>query len=602
MALTKCSKCKKRNLKKCINCVTKFVKQISIKKRIIILVIIFLIPLTTLMAAVIVPRINHNEENEISEQVVIKLLGETNITINMYEEYTSEGAIVIINGEETEHEVKVIGEVDTQLPGEYIIRYQFQEYEAIRTVTVIDNVPPIIKLKGRSEITIAEGDEYKELGAEAHDNVDGDISYRIVITGEVGKRIGTYKITYTVSDTAGNESYVTRDVKVIRRNVIRQAPVEVRPPEPPRTGCNNNNEVTRFQFINNGIRVFGTNRANIRSISLIDSAGNARATVNTVRSGNTYRADLRLNNLSNGNYFLYLNTGTTTTTTHCEPNEENNLVCEERETVSGTRQRAITCLTTWGRPGRARKGNSLATFSYPNNNIQVNISNFRFSYDILIDVGHGERDPGAVNSTHFESHLNLTVSLYEAKRFEEHGLRVGLNRTNNNVQMLRGPSYLTDFQRRIYGLGHYGAVSRVVFSNHHNSSGDTRRNGPEIIVPASFSATQLAPERRILNDWMNFTPNLLAGQMRFYTRDFDSERFLSKINGQVHNVRDWYAVNRIPLELFNVKAVIFEPAYMSNRANFQWYWHEENWIQMSEMKIRTYVEHLGITYVPPTTN
>jgi len=52
--------------------------------------------------------------------------------------------------------------------------------------------------------------------------------------------------------------------------------------------------------------------------------------------------------------------------------------------------------------------------------------------------------------------------------------------------------------------------------------------------------------------------------------------------------------------LFNVKAVIFEPAYMSNSANFRWYWLEENWIQMSEMKIRTYVEQLGLKYIEPS--
>ncbi|MCB0469258.1 MAG: DUF5011 domain-containing protein, partial [Flavobacteriaceae bacterium] len=57
---------------------------------------------------------------------------------------------------------------------------------------------------------------YTELGATAVDNVDGDISANIVIGGSVNTSVvGTYQVTYNVSDTAGNAAVqVIRTVEV----------------------------------------------------------------------------------------------------------------------------------------------------------------------------------------------------------------------------------------------------------------------------------------------------------------------------------------------------------------------------------------------------
>src|SRR5699024_10693502 len=50
----------------------------------------------------------------------------------------------------------------------------------------------------------------------AEDNVDGDITDDIEITGEVNtNKVGDYTITYTVSDAAGNETVKERQIKII---------------------------------------------------------------------------------------------------------------------------------------------------------------------------------------------------------------------------------------------------------------------------------------------------------------------------------------------------------------------------------------------------
>lgn len=85
------------------------------------------------------------------------------------------------------------------------------------TVTVtIDNVKPTITLKGASSLTVAAGSAYTDLGATATDNVDGDISAKITTTGSVNTNtLGTYTITYNVTDAAGNAAEaVTRTITV----------------------------------------------------------------------------------------------------------------------------------------------------------------------------------------------------------------------------------------------------------------------------------------------------------------------------------------------------------------------------------------------------
>ena len=80
-----------------------------------------------------------------------------------------------------------------------------------------DIMAPILTLNGDEIIVLALGEEYIEQGATAWDEIYGDISSRITITGGVNiNQIGTYYITYDVSDVAGNQAnQIMRTVKVL---------------------------------------------------------------------------------------------------------------------------------------------------------------------------------------------------------------------------------------------------------------------------------------------------------------------------------------------------------------------------------------------------
>ena len=78
---------------------------------------------------------------------------------------------------------------------------------------IIDNVAPVITLNGASRVELQQGDAFTDPGATANDDVDGVVA--VTVTGEVGTEPGTYTLTYTASDGAGNQSQTSREVVVI---------------------------------------------------------------------------------------------------------------------------------------------------------------------------------------------------------------------------------------------------------------------------------------------------------------------------------------------------------------------------------------------------
>ncbi|MFC2110997.1 DUF5011 domain-containing protein [Bacteroidota bacterium] len=80
-----------------------------------------------------------------------------------------------------------------------------------------DTTPPVIALTGNNPMQIFKGTNYTEPGATAIDDVDGNISDKIVITNNIDiNTIGNYEVKYNVKDKAGNAAVeVIRVVDVI---------------------------------------------------------------------------------------------------------------------------------------------------------------------------------------------------------------------------------------------------------------------------------------------------------------------------------------------------------------------------------------------------
>jgi len=114
---------------------------------------------------------------------------------------------------------------DVAIPGNSIapLNYKIKATDGAGNFTILDdaivvtdNDNPVITLLGDNPINITVGTTFNDPGVTASDNVDGDITSDIVVTGSVDTNTaGTYTITYNATDVAGNAADpVTRTVNV----------------------------------------------------------------------------------------------------------------------------------------------------------------------------------------------------------------------------------------------------------------------------------------------------------------------------------------------------------------------------------------------------
>ena len=83
-----------------------------------------------------------------------------------------------------------------------------------------DTTPPVITLIGSADVSVIQGDNYMDEGATATDDVDGDLTAAIEISGTVDtSTLGTYTLTYSVSDAAGNMASAERNVSVVDNGI-----------------------------------------------------------------------------------------------------------------------------------------------------------------------------------------------------------------------------------------------------------------------------------------------------------------------------------------------------------------------------------------------
>lgn len=80
-----------------------------------------------------------------------------------------------------------------------------------------DVYAPAITLTGANPMTLTQGNAYSEPGYSATDNVDGNVTGSVVVTGTVNENVpGAYQLVYSVTDAAGNSTCnVIRTVNVV---------------------------------------------------------------------------------------------------------------------------------------------------------------------------------------------------------------------------------------------------------------------------------------------------------------------------------------------------------------------------------------------------
>ena len=480
--------------------------------------------------------------------------------------YEEKGASLFIDGEDHSDEVVIdSSDVDVSRVGVYHVTYTYvssmnQVKTLYRIINVVDSEAPVLKLLGSNVYTMLVNEDYNEAGVLVFDNSNEELLENVVIENNVDvSNPGIYTIKYSVRDNSGNEAVTYRTV-VVKYSY-----------------SSSTNSILSNHFTNNGIFLSGmVNAGNFRYQMMLKNkdTGNESIVDLTSTGYNYYQFGIDVTNMENGNYDFYL--------------------------VTDSLEPLVSNMTTSNRIVRSRIGDKLITMSYDKNIVNMRVEDFSYLYDVVIDPGHGGSEYGATNGWYYEKSINLEQSLYEKQRYEEHGLRVLLLRdSDDDYGIVMGDEGMEPVDRKAFAVGYYGAVSKIVYSNHHNSSGNTSSAGWEILTPASASYDDLSVEHRVADEWSNMYIESFDPYYRFYTKDYETGTASNKMNGEVYGFDDFYSVIRIPNKLFNVKNVIYEGAYINNNYDMYWYYNCENWKKLSEIKIKNYVESIGVQYIEP---
>lgn len=158
---------------------------------------------------------------------IITLNGGETYHFNVGQTFTDPGftATDEVDGDITS-KVTVEGSVDGMTYGTYTLSYHVEDSsgnvcDIVRTVKVGDFVAPTISLSGAARSYILVGTSYSEPGYSASDNIDGDITSKVSVSGSVDtSRMGRNTITYTVADAAGNTATASRSVFVYEKQAV----------------------------------------------------------------------------------------------------------------------------------------------------------------------------------------------------------------------------------------------------------------------------------------------------------------------------------------------------------------------------------------------
>ncbi len=145
-----------------------------------------------------------------------------NVVLNIGDDWEDPGVVCYKNGENLTSSVKTDSNVNLSKTGIYTVKYKIRSgllsKSVKREVVVLDtNASSDIsfKLNGGSYAYLLKGNKYNEAGYTAFDKIDGDISNRVQIIGNINSNLdGMYELKYIVKNSRGVVKKLIRRVEV----------------------------------------------------------------------------------------------------------------------------------------------------------------------------------------------------------------------------------------------------------------------------------------------------------------------------------------------------------------------------------------------------
>ncbi len=179
--------------------------------------------------------------------------------------------------------------------------------------------------------------------------------------------------------------------------------------------------------------------------------------------------------------------------------------------------------------------------------------------ELLIDPGHGGKDPGGTSKFGREEDFNLKISLYQYDRFKQLGVPVAITR-NNDVDLGE--------EARVAAVKNSGA--KYCISNHLNIGGGDRAE----VIHSLYDDGKLA--------------NAIKEQLFAAGQNAVKVYFRKNSSGS-----DYYYMHR---RTGAVKVNIVEYAFLDNEADFNHF--NANWKAYAEAVVKAYCLFTGRAYKP----
>ena len=204
-------------------------KKRKLKKKPIIILFVTIGIIVLSIAGFFIAQYVLKEINGESKYLKLELKGESEVVIKYNDEYEDPGAVASYKKEDLTKEIEINNNLDTKKVGEYTytykIKYKKQVKEIKRTIKVVDEDKPSLKLNGREEMSMVAGTQYKEYGAVASDLYDGDLTDKIEVDTSLlnTNAVGTYDVKYKVTDSSNNTTELVRKVTVAEKAATKIA-------------------------------------------------------------------------------------------------------------------------------------------------------------------------------------------------------------------------------------------------------------------------------------------------------------------------------------------------------------------------------------------
>lgn len=157
------------------------------------------------------------------DKYTIKLSGEEKIILTKDSDYIEPGYSAYDRKKnDVTNQVSITSNVDTSKIGEYEILYSIDEVNKVRYVSIIEG-DTFIRLKGDVNMYIEQGRTYNEPGFTVVDSSGEDLTSKVKTSGKVDtSKLGTYQITYSVTNSRGVTTNKKRTIIVVEKQSITQ--------------------------------------------------------------------------------------------------------------------------------------------------------------------------------------------------------------------------------------------------------------------------------------------------------------------------------------------------------------------------------------------